>query len=54
MGRGSITAELRRRGWTINRKRVQRIMRVDNFLCLRRMQARAHDRFQPRAGFVYA
>jgi putative transposase len=31
-----ITAELRRRGWTANHKRVYRIMREDNLLCLRR------------------
>jgi transposase InsO family protein len=31
-----ITAELRRRGWAVNHKRVLRIMREDNLLCLRR------------------
>lgn len=31
-----ITAELRRRGWKANHKRVYRIMREDNLLCLRR------------------
>jgi putative transposase len=31
-----MTAELRRRGWTVNHKRVRRIMREDNLLCLRR------------------
>ena len=31
-----VTAELRRRGWTVNHKRVRRIMREDNLLCLRR------------------
>ncbi len=31
-----IRAELRRRGWTVNHKRVRRIMREDNLLCLRR------------------
>jgi len=31
-----ITAELRRRGWVANHKRVYRIMREDNLLCLRR------------------
>jgi transposase InsO family protein len=31
-----VTAELRRRGWTVNHKRVKRIMREDNLLCLRR------------------
>ncbi len=31
-----ITAELRRRGWTVNHKRVLRMMREDNLLCLRR------------------
>ena len=37
-GSRRITAELRRRGWTINRKRVQRLMREDNLLCLRRVR----------------
>lgn len=31
-----ITAELCRRKWVVNRKRVLRIMREDNLLCLRR------------------
>ena len=31
-----ITAELRRRGWGANHKRVYRIMREDNLLCLRK------------------
>ena len=35
-GSRRLTAELRRRGWTVNRKRVQRLMREDNLLCLRR------------------
>jgi putative transposase len=35
-GQRRVTAELRRRGWTVNRKRVRRIMREDNLLCLRR------------------
>lgn len=35
-GRLRITAELKRRGWMVNHKRVQRIMREDNLLCLRR------------------
>jgi len=35
-GSRRISAELRRRGWIINRKRVQRILREDNLLCLRR------------------
>jgi len=30
-----ITAELRRQGWAVNHKRVLRIMREDNLLCLR-------------------
>ncbi len=30
-----ITAELRRRGWMVNFKRVRRILREDNLLCLR-------------------
>jgi transposase InsO family protein len=35
-GRRRITAELRRRGWTVNPKRVYRLMRKDNLLCVRR------------------
>jgi putative transposase len=35
-GRRRITAELQRRGWKVNHKRVQRILRQDNLLCLRR------------------
>jgi len=31
-----ITAELRRRSWRVNHKRVRRLMREDNLLCLRR------------------
>ena len=31
-----ITAELRRQGWCVNHKRVLRLMRTDNLLCLRR------------------
>jgi len=35
-GRPRITAELKRRGREVNHKRVGRIMREDNLLCLRR------------------
>jgi putative transposase len=35
-GRPRITEELRRRGWQVNHKRVGRIMREDNLLCLRK------------------
>ncbi len=35
-GRRRITEELRRRNWTVNHKRVNRIMRADNLLCVRR------------------
>jgi putative transposase len=31
-----ITRELHERGWEVNRKRVQRLMREDNLLCLRK------------------
>jgi putative transposase len=31
-----VTAELHRRGWAVNHKRVWRLMREDNLLCLRR------------------
>ena len=33
-GSRRITAELRRAGWVVNGKRVQRLMREDNLLCL--------------------
>ena len=35
-GRPRITAELKQRGWAVNHKRVRRIMREDNLLCLRK------------------
>ena len=35
-GSRRITTEFRRRGWQVNRKKVQRLMREDNLLCLRR------------------
>jgi putative transposase len=35
-GRRRIAKELRRHGWTVNHKRVSRIMREDNLLCFRR------------------
>jgi transposase InsO family protein len=34
-GSRRVTRELQHRGWGVNRKRVQRIMRADNLLCLR-------------------
>jgi len=35
-GRRRMTKELRRQGWAVNQKRVSRIMREDNLLCLRK------------------
>jgi putative transposase len=35
-GRRRITHELRKRGWTVNWKKVYRLMREDNLLCVRR------------------
>jgi putative transposase len=35
-GRRRITQELRRRGWTVNWKRVYRLMHEDNLLCVRK------------------
>jgi len=35
-GRPRITAELRRRGWTVNAKRVHRLLREDNLVCVRK------------------
>ena len=37
-GRPRITKELRRRGWTVNPKRVYRLMREDNLLCVRKQK----------------
>lgn len=35
-GRPRITEELRRQGWKVNPKRVYRLMREDNLLCVRK------------------
>ena len=35
-GRPRLTAELKRQGWAVNHKRVRRILREDNLLCLRK------------------
>ena len=35
-GRPRITAELRRQKWRVNPKRVYRLMREDNLLCVRK------------------
>ena len=35
-GRSRITAELRRRGWTVNPNSVYRLLREDNLLCVRK------------------
>jgi len=35
-GRPRITAELRRWGWAVNAKRVHRLLREDNLLCVRK------------------
>jgi len=35
-GRPRITRQLRRHGWTVNPKRVYRLMREDNLLCVRK------------------
>jgi transposase InsO family protein len=35
-GRPRITAELRRQGWKVNPKRVRRLLREDNLLCIRK------------------
>lgn len=44
-GSRRITHELRARGWEVNRKRVQRIMREDNLLCVvkRKFVATTHS-----------
>ena len=35
-GRPRLTKALRRRGWVVNHKRVRRLMREDNLLCVRK------------------
>lgn len=40
-GRPRITAELRRQGWRVNHKRVGRILREDNLLCVRKRKFQA-------------
>src|SRR5947208_17190664 len=35
-GRPRITAALRRQGWRVNPKRVYRLLREDNLLCIRK------------------
>jgi len=35
-GRPRITAELPRQGWTVNHKRVRRLLKEDNLLCIRK------------------
>lgn len=35
-GRRRMTAELKRRGWAVNHKRVYRLMREDHLLCVRK------------------
>ena len=43
-----LTPELRRRGWVVNHKRVYRMMREDNLLCLRRRKfVRTTDSVHP-------
>ena len=37
--------ELRRQGWTLNSKRVLRLLRVDNLLCVRRRKFVLGTRF---------
>jgi transposase InsO family protein len=39
-GRRRITEELRRRDWQVNPKRVRRLMREDNLLCIHRPRNR--------------
>ena len=40
-GRPRITAELKRQGWEANHKRVGRILREDNLLCIRKRKFQA-------------
>jgi transposase InsO family protein len=47
VGRPRITAELRRRGWTVNPKKVYRLMREDNLLCFRKRKFVVTTDFQP-------
>ena len=51
-GSRRITAELRRCGLPVNRKRVQRVMREDNLLCLRQHKFVATTPLRPRVESV--
>lgn len=48
-GRPRITAELKRQGWKANHKRVGRILREDNLLCLRKKKF--HSTTDSKHGF---
>jgi putative transposase len=48
-GRPRITAELKRQGWNLNHKRVGRILREDNLLCLRK--TKFHSTTDSKHGF---
>jgi transposase InsO family protein len=47
-GYRTIAAELRKRGFEVNHKRVLRMLRQDNLLCVRRRKIRSHDRLAPQ------
>ena len=47
-----VTAELRRCGMMVNRKRVARIMREDNLLALQPKRFREDHGFRPCAGYL--
>ncbi len=53
-GRRRITAELRRRGWRVNPKRVYRLMREDNLLCVRRRKFVDAVKVNPQDGAAVA
>jgi len=42
-GQPRITAELRRQGWVVNPKRVYRLLREGNLLCVRVLLFQIHD-----------
>ena len=48
MGGGGSRTNCCRRGWEVNPKRVHRLMREDNLLCVRLTPRLVHTRFDPQ------
>ena len=47
-GKRRMRRELQARGWDVNRKRVQRLLREDNLLCVTKRKVGGDHRFRAR------